>query len=494
MEAIQARSINVIRGLAIDAVERARSGHPGLPMGDALMAYVLWKHFLRHNPLNPEWPDRDRFVLSAGHGSMLLYALLHLSGYDLPLDELKRFRQWGSRTPGHPEHGLTPGVETTTGPLGQGFGNAVGMALAERWLAATYNRPGHEIVGHRTFAIASDGDLMEGVQAEAASLAGHWGLGRLIVLYDSNHISIDGSTDLAFTEDVSLRYKGYAWQVLHAAGTDMDSIETALRAGLADETRPTLIVVRTHIGYGAPHKQDTAEAHGEPLGPEEAKAAKERLGLPLDQEFWVPEDVRAHMDARPAGESLEQEWRRRFDSYAHEFPELAAQFRRALVRELPAGFADALPTFKPGTQLATRKASGDTLNALVAHVPELIGGSADLTTSNNTAIRSTGSIERGDWGQRYIHFGVREHGMGAILNGLCLHGGIRPFGATFLIFSDYMRPSIRLAALMEQPVIYLFTHDSIGLGEDGPTHEPVEQLMSLRLIPAPGCDTARRRG
>ena len=481
---IDERSINVIRGLAIDAVERAKSGHPGLPMGAAAMAYVVWTRHLRHSPMNPGWPDRDRFVLSAGHGSMLLYALLHLTGYELPLEELRRFRRYGSMTPGHPEYGLTPGVETTTGPLGQGFGNAVGMALAERWLAANWNRPGHEVVDHRTYVIASDGDMMEGLQSEAASLAGHWGLGRLIVLYDANRISIDGSTDLAFTEDVGRRYEAYGWHVQHIDGMDSWAVDEAVRVARREVDRPSLIVARTHIGYGAPTKQDTAEAHGAPLGAEEAKAAKQRLGLPVDEEFWIPDDVREHMgSAKQAGNELEQEWRRRMEAYAAAHPEAAAAYRRSLAGELPAGWADDLPSFEPGQKIATRKASGDTLNAIARRVPWLVGGSADLTESNSTAIENSDHIRKGSPGARYVHFGVREHGMGAILNGLSLHGGVRPFGATFLIFSDYMRPTIRLAALMEQPVIYVFTHDSIGLGEDGPTHQPIEQLMSLRLIP-----------
>jgi transketolase len=482
-------SVNVIRGLAIDAVERANSGHPGLPMGVAAAAYALWTRHLRHDPADPAWPDRDRFVLSAGHGSMLLYALLHLTGYALPLDELKHFRQWGSLTPGHPEHGLTPGVETTTGPLGQGFGTAVGMALAERWQAARYNRPSHEVVDHRTFVIASDGDLMEGVQSEAASLAGHLGLGRLVVLYDSNRISIDGSTSLAFTEDVGRRYEAYGWHVTHADGMDVDAVDRAISESLAQADRPSLVVMRTHIGYGAPNKQDTAAAHGSPLGAAETRLAKERLGLPVDQTFWVPAEVREAMDARPAGARLRASWNARRAAWASVHPEVAAEYARALAGELPAGLASSLPSFKPGTSVATRKASGETINALVHVVPELIGGSADLTESNNTEITGDRSMQKGDFGARYIHFGVREHGMGAILNGLALHGGIRPFGGTFLIFSDYMRPSIRLAALMEQPVTYVFTHDSIGLGEDGPTHQPIEQMMSLRLIP--GLDVIR---
>lgn len=487
--AIEELSINVIRGLAMDAVERARSGHPGLPMGAAAAAYVVWKRYLRHDPTDPTWPDRDRFILSAGHGSALLYALLHLTGYDVPIEELQNFRQWGSITPGHPEHGLTPGVETTTGPLGQGFGNAVGMALAERWLASTYNRPGHEIVAHDTYVLASDGDLMEGVQSEAASLAGHLGLRRLTVLYDDNRISIDGPTDLTFTEDVARRYEAYGWHVTHADGLDVESVDSALEAARAVNDRPSLIVMRTHIGYGAPNKQDTAAVHGAPLGEVELRLTKERLGLPVDGEFWVPAEVRAHMDARKAGRGLGEEWRRRFAGYASEFPDLARQFERAINRELPDGWRESLPDFEVGSRIATRAASGVVLNAIARRIPELVGGSADLTESNNTALQGDPTIQRTRYDARYIHFGVREHAMAALMNGLSLHGGIRPYGGTFLVFSDYMRPAIRLAALMGQPVVYVFTHDSIGLGEDGPTHQPVEQLMSLRLIP--GLDVIR---
>ncbi len=482
-QALAERSINVIRGLAIDAVERAKSGHPGLPMGAAPMAYALWTKFLRHDPSDPGWPDRDRFVLSAGHGSMLLYALLHLSGYDLPMEELRSFRRWGSRTPGHPEHGLTAGVETTTGPLGQGFGNAVGMALAERWLAVTFNRPGHEIVDHWTYVIASDGDMMEGVQSESASLAGHQGLGKLVVLYDSNRISIDGSTDLAFTEDVAQRYTAYGWDVHQANGNDVDSVVTAIESARGVRSKPSLIVVTTNIGYGAPTKQDTAEAHGAPLGEKEARAAKERLGLPVDETFWVPADVRSHLSAVERGSALRAAWVERFEAYRAAHPELARRFASEQRRELPEGWLGALPAFEAGKSVATRGASGEVLNALASVVPNLLGGSADLTESNNTEIKGAERLTRTNPGGRYIHYGVREHAMGSMMNGISLHGGIRPYGGTFLIFSDYMRPSIRLGALLEQPVIYVFTHDSIGLGEDGPTHQPIEQLMSLRLIP-----------
>ncbi len=481
---IEWHTVNVIRGLAIDGVERAKSGHPGLPLGAAPMAYVLWARHLVHDPSSPRWPDRDRFVLSAGHGSMLLYALLHLSGYDLSLDDLEHFRQWGSRTPGHPEYGHTPGVETTTGPLGQGVGNAVGMALAERWLAATYNRPGHAIVDHRTWVIAGDGDLMEGVASEAASLAGHLGLGKLTVLYDSNRISIDGSTDLAFTEDVALRFQAYGWHVCHADGNDLDSVDGAIQDAISESRRPSLIVVRTNIGFGSPHKQDTADAHGAPLGPEETALTKARLGLPPDRAFDVPSDARSHMGGTTArGREAHAAWHERLARYAKAHPDLAGSFDRALHGGLPNGWTDALPTFEPGKKYATRVASGVTLNALAPVIPNLIGGSADLMESNNADIKGSGSVQPGSFAERLIHFGVREHGMGATLNGLSLHGGIRPFGATFLIFSDYMRPAVRLASLMEQPVVYLFTHDSVGLGEDGPTHQPIEQTMSLRLIP-----------
>ncbi|HEU4565004.1 MAG TPA: transketolase [Gemmatimonadaceae bacterium] len=478
------RCVNVIRGLAIDAVERAASGHPGLPLGAATMAYVLWSRHLRHDPLDPRWPDRDRFVLSAGHGSMLLYALLHLTGYDLPLEELKRFRQWGSRTPGHPEYGHTPGVETTTGPLGQGFGNAVGMALAERWLAGTFPDAPRPVVDHYTYVIASDGDMMEGVSSEAASLAGHLGLGRLIVLYDDNHISIDGSTDLAFTEDVGARFAAYGWHVQRVDGHDPAQVDAALHAARAEETRPSLIAARTHIGFGSPHKQDSAAAHGAPLGAEEARLTKRALGLPDAAEFWVPDDVREAMRAAiPRGAALRQEWEEKLDAYRRSAPERFRLLAAALTGELPAGWEDALPSFAPPAPLATRKASGTVLNALALRIPTLIGGSADLAESNATELKGAGSVQRGAYAGRNIHFGVREHAMGAMLNGLTLHGGVRPFGATFLIFSDYMRPAIRLAALMRLPVAYVFTHDSIGLGEDGPTHQPVEQLMALRAIP-----------
>jgi transketolase len=478
--------VNALRALSIDAVEKARSGHPGMPMGAAAMAYVLWTRFLRHDPSDPAWPDRDRFVLSAGHGSMLLYALLHLSGYDLPLSELERFRQWGSRTPGHPERGHTPGVETTTGPLGQGFGNAVGMAVAEAFLAARFNRPQHTIVDHRVFVIASDGDLMEGVASEAASLAGHLRLGKLIVLYDDNRVTIEGSTDLAFSEDAGRRFEAYGWQVQHVEdGNDLDALEQALGRAAADASRPSLIRVRTHIGYGSPNKQDSAEAHGAPLGAEEARRSKERLGWPPEPPFLVPEEARRHMEqARERGRRLHGEWNERLRSYRRAHPEAAAELERAWRGELPEGWDRDLPAFEaPAAPMATRKASGLALNAAAKRIPTLLGGSADLAPSTNTLIQGEGDFSAGDRLARNLRFGVREHAMGAILNGMALHGGVRPYGATFLIFSDYMRPSIRLAALMGLAVIYVFTHDSIGLGEDGPTHQPVEHLPSLRAIP-----------
>ena len=476
--------VTTIRTLAMDAVQQANSGHPGLPMGAADMAYVLWSRFLKHNPANPGWPDRDRFILSAGHGCMLLYGLLHLMGYDLSLDEIKRFRQWGSQTPGHSEYGLTPGVETTTGPLGQGFANGVGMALAEAHLAARFNRPDCKIVDHYTYAIVSDGDLMEGISHEAASLAGHLGLGKLIYLYDSNSISIDGPTSLAFTEDVAARFEAYGWHVQAIDGHDMVAVEAALEAARAETTRPSLIVARTHIGFGSPNRQDTAKAHGEPLGEEEVRLTKERYGWPPDAKFHVPEEVRTRFQqCAKAGAVREAEWRKTFSRYQQEHPELAAQLQAALAGELPKEWDADLPNFPTDKPLATRAASGRVLDAIAPRIPTLIGGSGDLTPSNNTLPKGERAMRRDDLSGRYIHFGVREHTMGGILNGLSLHGGLFPYGGTFLIFSDYMRPSIRLAAIMHQPVIYVFTHDSVGLGEDGPTHQPVEHLASLRAMP-----------
>ena len=483
-ERLRRLAANTIRGLAMDAVQKANSGHPGLPMGMADVAVVLWSQFLKHNPANPQWPDRDRFVLSAGHGSMLLYSLLHLSGYDLPLSQLQQFRQWGSRTPGHPEHGLTSGVETTTGPLGQGISNAVGMALAERWLGARFNRPGFAIVDHFTYVIASDGDLMEGISHESCSLAGHLGLGKLIVLYDDNGISIDGPTTLAFTEDVLARFGGYGWHAQRINGHDPMAVEQAIANAQAEVSRPSLIACKTHIGFGSPHRQDSNKAHGEPLGVDEVRLTKEKLGLPVDEPFFVPEEARAFMQESAAkGKAREKEWRETLAAYGKANPELAAQFDRALRGELPEGWDANLPDFTGAKPIATRAASGAVLDAIAPKIPELLGGSADLTPSNNTLPKNAREVTRDDLTGRYLHFGVREHAMASLMNGMALHGGVRPYGGTFLVFSDYMRPAVRLAALMEIPVIFVFTHDSIGLGEDGPTHQPIEQISSLRLIP-----------
>ncbi len=475
---------NTLRGLAIDAVQKANSGHPGMPLGMADVVVVLWTQFLKHNPADPAWADRDRFVLSAGHGSALLYALLHISGYDLPLEQLQAFRQWGSKTPGHPEYGLTPGVETTTGPLGQGIANAVGMAMAERWLAARFNVAEIEIVGHHTYVIAGDGDLMEGVSHEACALAGHWGLGKLIVLYDDNGISIDGPTALAFGEDVLARFVAYDWHTQRVDGHDYAAIADAIRAAQAETARPSLIACQTHIGYGSPNKQDSHQAHGEPLGAEEVRGTKERLGLPPDAPFHVSDAARDWLrDAGGRGAERQAEWNETFARYHAAYPELAHAFQRTLGGELPRGWQTVLPTFSTEKAMATRAASGAVLDALAPHLPTLIGGSADLTGSNNTLPKGVQALNRADFSGRYVHYGVREHGMGGIMNGLVLHGGARPYGGTFLVFADYMRPAIRMAALMEQPVIFVFTHDSIGLGEDGPTHQPIEQLASLRAIP-----------
>ena len=476
--------INTIRTLAMDAVEKAGCGHPGMPMGAAGMAYVLWTRFLRHDPRRPQWPNRDRFVLSAGHGSMLLYALLHLTGYDLPLEELKNFRQWGSRTPGHPEHGLTPGVEATTGPLGQGFGNGVGMAMAERFLAAHCNRPGHTIVDHFTYALVSDGDLMEGVASEAASLAGHLRLGKLIYLYDDNHITIDGNTDLSFTENVAARFEAYGWHVQQADGSDLRGVADAVASAQQERDRPSLIQVRTHIGYGSPHKQDTADAHGAALGAEEVRLTKQALGWPAEPSFHVPGEARDEFrKSVQQGEKWQAAWQAQFDAYAAAFPELARQWNVFMQGNLPPGWDQELAQLQfPEGGMATRQASGKILNAAAARLPNLIGGSGDLTGSNETWIKGSKEFHVTPEG-RNIRFGVREHAMGAILSGLALHGGVRPYGGTFLVFSDYMRPSIRLAALTRLPVIYIFTHDSLGVGEDGPTHQPVEHLAALRAIP-----------
>jgi transketolase len=478
--------INTIRFLSVDAVQQANSGHPGMPMGAAPMAYVLWTKFLRHSPKNPGWPDRDRFVLSAGHGSMLLYSLLHLNGYDLSLDDLKNFRQWGSKTPGHPEYGDTPGVETTTGPLGQGFATGVGMAIAERHLAAKFNKANQDIVNHYTYGIVSDGDLMEGISHEAASLAGHLKLGKLIYLYDDNHISIEGKTDIAFSENRLQRFEAYGWHVQQVEdGNDLQAIEEALIAARDETDRPSLIAVRTSIGFGSPNRQDTAKAHGEPLGDEERKLTKENLGWPQEPAFYIPEEALAHFrKSIDKGLELEQSWTTSFRNYLNDYPEEGAGFEKQLKGELPPGWDKDIPVFPADPKgKATRVISGQVLNAIAKNVPALMGGSADLAPSNKTFINGENSFQPGSYDQRNIHFGVREFGMTAVLNGMALHGGLIPYGGTFLIFSDYMRPAIRLASLMKQHVIYVLTHDSIGLGEDGPTHQPIEHLASMRAMP-----------
>jgi transketolase len=478
--------INTIRTLAMDAIQKANSGHPGAPMGLAAAAYVLWTRFLKHNPRNPDWPDRDRFVLSGGHASMLLYSLLYLTGYDLKLEDIKNFRQWGSKTPGHPEYRHTPGVETTTGPLGQGFANAVGMAMAERHLAARYNRPGHEIVDHHTYFMCGDGDLMEGVAAEAASLAGHLGLGRLIGLYDDNKISIEGSTAIAFTEDVGLRFKAYGWQVLKVEdGNDLNAISQALEAALADADRPTLIMLRTHIACGSPNKQDSADAHGAPLGEEEVNLTKTCLGWPSASPFHVPDEALVKFrNGIAQGEAAESAWQDKVRGYTKAHPDLADQWVNALSGFLPRDWDADIPVFKAGdAPVATRAASGKILNAIAGRVSTLMGGSADLAPSNKTFLSAFSEFQRDRYDGRNVRFGVREHAMGAVMSGLFLHNGVRPYGGTFLVFADYMRPAIRMAALMKLPLIYVFTHDSVAVGEDGPTHQPVEQLASLRGIP-----------
>lgn len=477
-------AIDTARLLAVDMVERARSGHPGMPLGAAPILYLLFRRQMRHNPRNPSWPGRDRFVLSAGHASALLYSMLHLSGYDLSIEDLKGFRQLGSRTPGHPEHGLTPGVETTTGPLGQGLATAVGMAMAERRTAELINRPGFRFAGHHTYVLASDGDMMEGIGAEAASLAGHLRLGRLIVLYDSNRVTIEGPTSLAFGEDTAARYRACGWQVLEVPdGNDTRAVELALAEAKNEEKRPSLIIVRTRIGYGSPHREGTAKAHGEPLGPEETALVKEAFGFPPEESFYVPEEVREHFRPLPElGEALEAEWNDRLSEYRRHYPEEARRFEEALEGGLPEGWESALPDFSPPSELATREASRACLEALARRIPFLIGGSADLAPSCGTLLEEEEAFSARTAGAS-IHFGVREHAMGAVLNGLALSGPFRPYGATFLVFADYMKPAIRLAALMQLPVVYIFTHDSIALGEDGPTHQPVEQLAMLRAVP-----------
>ncbi|MEZ5313869.1 MAG: transketolase [Thermoanaerobaculia bacterium] len=479
-------SINTLRFLAVDMVEKAKSGHPGAPLGQAALAYVLWTRFLRHDPAHPDWANRDRFILSCGHASALLYGLLHLSGYDLPMGELERFRQLDSKTPGHPEHGHTPGVETTTGPLGQGFANAVGTAIAREQLAARFRDEEGPLFDFRTWVFASDGDLMEGVASEAASLAGHLRLRGLTVFYDSNQISIDGSTDLAFSEAVDRRFAAYGWRVYEVTdGNDLAALEAAIAAAEAETEKPTLVVVRTHIGYGSPHKQDTADSHGAPLGAEEVRLTKENLGWPVEPPFLVPDGAREpYVENAARGAARREAWEARRLRFAATHPELAAELDRRAARRLPAGWSDSLPAFRADDKpLATRAASGKVLQAVAAALPELVGGSADLAESNQTLIHGEGDFSADDRAARYLRFGVREHAMGAILSGLALTGLFRPFGGTFLIFSDYMRPSIRLAALMRQPVVYVFTHDSIFLGEDGPTHQPIDQLPSLRAIP-----------
>lgn len=476
--------IDTIRCLSMDAVQKANSGHPGTPMAQAPAAYVLWTQVLKHNPANPQWPDRDRFVLSCGHASMLIYSLLHLAGYGLELDDLKAFRQWGSRTPGHPEFGHTAGIETTTGPLGQGIGNAVGMAIAERWLAGRYNRPGHGIVDHRTFAFAGDGCLMEGISYEAASLAGHLGLEKLVVLWDNNRITIEGETDLAWSEDVPARFEAMGWRVLKVEdGEDLPSLHRAFQEACVPCGKPTLIDCRTIIGWPAPTKKNTHHAHGAPLGEAEIRATKELLGWDPEGQFAVPAEALAHWrKCQEKGAHQEAAWRTRFEAYRAAFPAEAAEFEALMKGELPEGWDADLPVYGPADKAATREASGKVLNALAGRIPNLLGGSADLAPSNNTELKGLGTFSRTGNGRNF-HFGIREHAMGAVLNGMSLHGGLRPYGATFLIFSDYMRPSVRLAALMKQPVVYVWTHDSIGVGEDGPTHQPIEQVMSLRLIP-----------
>ena len=486
MDKIDELCINTIRMLAADCVESARSGHPGMPMGAAPMAYVLWTRILRHNPSNPSWPDRDRFVLSAGHGSALLYSLLHLTGYDLSIEDLKNFRQWGSKTPGHPEYGHTPGVETTTGPLGQGFANGVGMAIAERFLATRLNRPGHAIVDHFTYGIVSDGDLMEGISHEAASLAGHLGLGKLIYLYDDNLISIEGSTKITFTEDVLTRFEAYGWHTQQIRdGNNPDSIEEAIRSAREVTEKPSLIAVRTTIGYGSPNKQGSAVSHGEPLGPEETRLTKENLGWPVEPPFFVPDEaLTCFRKAIKRGEELEKEWNDRLSSYKKSHPDPARLLDQFISGQLQAGWDRDIPVFAPDPKgIATRVASGKALNAVARHVQNLMGGSADLAPSNKTVISEEEDFQPGHYEGRNLRFGVREHAMGSISNGMALHGGVIPYCGTFLVFSDYMRPAIRMAALMGLKVIYIFTHDSIGLGEDGPTHQPIEQLATLRAIP-----------
>lgn len=477
--------VNTIRTLSIDGVQAAESGHPGMPMGMADVAYVLWTKFLKFNPKDPNWYDRDRFILSAGHGSMLLYSLLHLTGFDLSLEELKNFRQWGSKTPGHPEYGLTPGVETTTGPLGQGFGTGIGMAMAEAFMAEKFNTDKHTITDHYTYAIVSDGDLMEGISHEAASLAGHLKLGKVIYLYDSNHITIDGSTDLAYSDDVQQRFSSYNWHVQEINGHNHGEIEDAISKAQDAGNRPSIIICNTHIGYGSPHKQDSSSSHGAPLGEDEVKLTKEEYGWDPDKKFYIPDEALKHFrEVGAKGVDKQAEWQQTFDSYKNENAEKAAEFENFIDRKLPDHWEDILPTFDADPNgTATRKASNKVLNAIKDPIPHLIGGSADLAASNKTDLDDEGSFSAENYGGRNLHFGVREHGMGAIVNGLALHGGVIPYGATFLIFTDYCRPALRIAALSKIPSIFVMTHDSIGLGEDGPTHQPIEHLASLRAMP-----------
>ncbi|MEA3428778.1 MAG: transketolase [Thermodesulfobacteriota bacterium] len=475
--------VNTIRALSMDAIQKAISGHPGAPMGLAPAAYVLWTRILKYNPTNPAWLDRDRFVLSGGHASMLLYSLLYLSGYDLSLDDIKNLRQWGSKTPGHPELGHTPGVETTTGPLGQGFANAVGMAMAEQHLATTYNRADCEIVGHHTFVMCGDGDMMEGITSEAASLAGHLGLSRLICIYDDNKISIEGSTDISFTEDVAKRFMAYNWHVQQVDdGNDLNAIYNAVITAKEETDKPSLIMLRTHIAFGSPNKQDSADAHGSPLGEEEIRLTKKKLGFPEDASFHVSEEaVKLFRESINKGKEAESLWQEKYKVYCNKYPELAEKWTDAVNGRLKDGWDADLPEFEGS--IATRAASGKALNAIAEKVPSIIGGSADLAPSNKTIIESSHDFQKNMYDGRNIHFGVREHAMGAIMSGMSIHKGLRPYGGTFLVFADYMRPSIRLACMMKLPVIYIFTHDSVAVGEDGPTHQPVEHLAGLRAIP-----------
>ncbi|MAB79165.1 MAG: transketolase [Planctomycetes bacterium] len=486
LSTLEALAINTVRTLSIDAIERANSGHPGLPLGAAPMAYALWQNHLRFDPTAPDWADRDRFVLSAGHGSMLLYSLLHLYGYDLALEEIQRFRQWRSKTPGHPEFGLTPGVEATTGPLAQGSANAVGMAIAERFLAQNFNRPDYEVVDHRTFALVSDGDLMEGLSAEAASLAGHLGLGKLIYLYDSNDVSLDGPLSLSFSEDVAKRYEAHGWHVQHVADGDHDlvGLDQAIESAIAEESRPSLIIVKTTIGFGSPNKGGSSASHGAPLGKDEVALTKKALGWKGSGEFQIPREAREHFHvARERGKNLHGRWKSRWQDYKTAHPALSKQLEQALAGDLPEGWDADLPHFEAGTKVATRASGGKILNALAENIPWLVGGDADLSCSTKTLLANKGDFDGRGGNGRNIRFGIREHAMGAIANGMAYHGGVRTFTGTFFVFSDYMRPAIRLAAMNHLPVCFVFTHDSIAVGEDGPTHQPVEHLMSLRAMP-----------